>query len=373
MTEIRITVKNTSDDGGTFLTPLYLGFHDGSFDLFDAGAAASAGLESLAEDGSATALAQERQAADEDSQGLVVAGAGGPIATGETASGILDVDASSNGYVSFASMVIPSNDAFIGTDEAARLFSGRGRFLGEQTFVFGGEDVYDAGTEVNTELDAAFLNQTGPNTGEDEGGVVRLHDGFNGSEGNPEGEGDQLILGGTNAAGAPITEAADFTRAGAEIAEVHINTVAHRTGTSGNDTIRGRGDDDLVDAGGGRDQITTGRGYDDIDAGNGRDQVRAGRGDDIVEGGGGNDLLAGGRGDDHFVYADGDGADRILDFGRGDDVLALAVDGVENFDDLAATANDTQRGLTFDFGGGDTVFLRGLDLADVDAGDFAFL
>lgn len=373
MTEIRISVKNTSEDGGTFLTPLYLGFHDGSFDLFNAGEAASAGLESLAEDGAAATLGQERAAADADSQGLVVAGAGGPIATGETTSGTLDVDGVSNGYVSFASMVIPSNDAFIGTDDAIKLFSEDGDFLRERSFVFEGEDVYDAGTEVNTELEAAFLNQTGPNTGDDEGGVVRLHDGFNGSEGNPEGEGDQLILGGTNAAGADITEAADFTRDDAQIAVVHINTVVERTGTRDNDTIRGQGDDDLVEAGGGRDVIATGRGWDEIDAGNGRDLVRAGRGDDIVEGGGGTDRLFGGRGDDHFVYAEGDGADRLLDFGRGDDRLSIEVEGIETFDDLVATATDNRAGLTFDFGGGDSVFLRGADLDDVDAGDFAFV
>jgi hypothetical protein len=33
MTELRVTIKNTSEPGGTFLTPVWLGFHDGSFDL----------------------------------------------------------------------------------------------------------------------------------------------------------------------------------------------------------------------------------------------------------------------------------------------------------------------------------------------------
>jgi len=78
MTDLRITVRNTSENGGTFLTPTYFGFHDGSFDLFEVGEAASAGLEILAEDGGAAGLTPERLAAAPDSQGLVVFGAGGP-------------------------------------------------------------------------------------------------------------------------------------------------------------------------------------------------------------------------------------------------------------------------------------------------------
>ncbi len=50
MTGIRIVATNTSDQGGTFLTPFWFAAHDGSFDLYNRGEAASAGLEALAED-----------------------------------------------------------------------------------------------------------------------------------------------------------------------------------------------------------------------------------------------------------------------------------------------------------------------------------
>ena len=82
-------------------------------------------------------------------------------------------------------MIIPSNDAFIaspGDPTALRIFDAYGNFLGG-TFDVQGSDVMDAGTEVNTERDAAFLNQTGPNTGQTENGVVALHPGFIGSVG----------------------------------------------------------------------------------------------------------------------------------------------------------------------------------------------
>ena len=185
MTELRITVTNTSPAGGTFLTPTYFGFHDGAFDLFDVGEAASPGLESLAEDGAAATLAQERLAVSPDSQGIVVTGAQGPIVTQEVTTATIDIDGSVNRFASYGAMLLPSNDAFVGTDEAVTLFNEDGSFAGASRTVFTGADVYDAGTEVNTEEDAAFLNQTAPNTGVTEGGTVQLHPGFNGSAGNP--------------------------------------------------------------------------------------------------------------------------------------------------------------------------------------------
>ncbi|MEM7058962.1 MAG: spondin domain-containing protein [Pseudomonadota bacterium] len=380
MTQLRITVRNTSEIGGTFLTPTYFGFHDGSFNLFDAGSAASPGLESLAEDGAAATLATERVAADADSQGIVVAGAGGPIATQEITSAIIDVDGASNGFVNYAAMILPSNDAFIGNDESLKVFSASGRFLGEQTVVIEGSDVYDAGTEVNTELDAAFINQTGPNTGVDENGVVRLHPGFNGSEGNPlgdegTGEGDQIILGGTNAFGEFIDPVeADFTREGAQIAEIHINTVVERTGTDGRDFIFGRRDDDLIDAGGGNDIISGGRGWDVIDGGEGNDWIAGGRGADVIAGGAGFDFIRGGRGDDQFLFSSGDDYDVIKDFNqRGDDQLVLNVDGIESFDDVLSNAHDTRFGVKLDLGDGDGILLRRVDLDELSESDFLFV
>lgn len=393
MTQIRISVRNTSEIGGTFLTPTYFGFHDGSFDLFEAGEAASAGLEMLAEDGGAGGLAAERLAADADSQGVVVFGAAGPIATQEFTTTTLDVDGVSNGYVSLAAMILPSNDAFIGTDDAVRLFDEDGEFLGAQTLYFSGEDVYDAGTEVNTELDAAFINQTAPNTGIDENGVVRLHDGFNGSEGAGEGEGDQIILGGTNAAGAEIDAiAADFTRDGAEIATIHINTVNVEAFGRGGQVFVGGTDDDFVRGGRGGDTLLGGEGWDDLRGNNGRDVLDGGAGDDVLQGqrgrdilsggsgddilrgGIGNDVVAGGAGDDLFIFKAGHGQDVISDFDQaGDDVLQLSGLGVDSFADVQEIASETASGVTLAFDTGASLLLVGTELDDLSASDFVFV
>jgi Ca2+-binding RTX toxin-like protein len=410
MTDVRVTIKNTSETGGTFLTPMWFGFHDGGFDLFNVGQTASVGLERLAEDGTTAAVGAELVAADVDGQGFVVTGAAGPIATQETTSAIFSIDGDSNPFVSLASMIIPSNDAFIGTGDAVALFGASGRFLGETTIKFAGKDAYDAGTEVNTELDAAFINQTAPNTGVDELGVVHRHPGFNGSLGNPVGEGEQIILGGINDAGEFVDPvAADFTRPGAKLAEVHINTVRFREGTDGSDVILGRGDDDIVSAGEGRDTVLGADGWDVIDGGAGDDNLLGGRGDDEISGGTGNDVILGGRDDDVLRGGDGndrifgqDGADRIVG-GTGDDWLAggdgadtfyfnggdghdeiaffsqpdrdriaLAVEGVDDFDDILARAEQSRLGVAIDFGEDGSIFLVGQSLAHLSEADFLF-
>ena len=410
MTDLRVTIKNTSETGGTFLTPAWFGFHDGSFDLFNVGRAASVGLERLAEDGDTAPLGAELLAADADGQGFVVMGAAGPIATQETTSAIFSVDGDSNPFVSFGSMIIPSNDAFIGTGDAVELFDANGRFRGETTIKFAGEDAYDAGTEVNTELDAAFINQTAPNTGVNESGVVHSHPGFNGSLGNPVGEGDKIILGGTNDAGEFVDPvAADFTRPGAELAEVHINTVRFREGTDGRDFIFGRGDDDIVSAGGGDDTVLGADGWDLIDGGAGDDNLLGGRGDDEISGGTGKDIILGGRGDDvlgggdgndkilgqegddmiaggkgndwlwggddadTFYFNGGDGHDEIAFFSQRDhDRIALAVEGVDDFDDVLARAEQSRFGVELDFGEDGSIFLLGQSLARLSDADFQF-
>lgn len=443
-TSLRITIRNTSEAGGTALTPFFAGFHDGSFDLYNRGEVASAGLEALAEDGNNAVIADELRQADADAQSTNVLGDRGPIAAGEMATATIDVDGLSNGFLSFGSMVLPSNDAFIGTGAAQQLFDANGTFQGARSFTFDGSNVLDAGTEVNTERDAAFINQTGPNTGVTEGGVVTAHPGFNGSLGNPGGE--QIILGGTNAFGEFIDPAAaDFTLPGAQIATVHINTVVERDGTTGRDFIFGGRDDDIVDAGdgndivfsrdgwdvidagagrdlvnagdgddvvdggsgkdvlnggrgnddvsggsgsdiiiggrgrdslsgdGGHDKILGGSGGDSIDGGDGRDTILAGRGHDVVEGGAGDDRLYGQQGNDTFVFSSGDGHDVIGDFDRrGDDRLALDLNGFASIEDILDAAVESRAGTLLDFGDEGSVFLQGVRIASLGEDDFAF-
>jgi len=75
-------------------------------------------------------------------------------------------------------------------------------------------------------------------------------------------------------------------------------------GTASADTMRGYGGNDILD----------GRG--------GSDHIYGGAGDDRLTGGKGNDVLSGGGGKDLFLFAAGDGQDRITDLALGD-VVAI--------------------------------------------------
>ena len=180
-TTVEITVTNVLSDGGLTLTPVYFGFHNGSVDLFDAGAPASAGIEEIAELGSFATLSGERLAMQGDSAGAFALGtdigAPGPIEPGESASFMIDLDVVDNRFMFFAAMVVPSNDTFIGVDDPTQfaLFDAMGAFLGPQVINITGDYIYDAGTEVNNAAPdggAAFVVGRDATQGLVEGGVI---------------------------------------------------------------------------------------------------------------------------------------------------------------------------------------------------------
>ena len=234
---VKVTIQNMGASGSVFFTPFWIGVHDGAFDTYDIGASAAGfgGLESIAEDGSTAALSARfgaAQASGVDATVLATSIGPPPFDPGETSSMTLSVaNPMVNRYFSYASMVIPSNDAFVanGNPLAHPIFDGSGNFLGPLTIDIFGSNVNDAGTEVNSETDVAFLaganGQTGPNMGANEGGIVSAHAGFNGSIGNPAAT-PMNILGGTTASGATIdTVLGDFTRNQGDVLIARITVV----------------------------------------------------------------------------------------------------------------------------------------------------
>lgn len=216
---LKITVDNLAPARGTFLTPAWFGFHDGSFDSYERGEAVTTGLERLAEDGDVSFISDEFAAVGGGTvQGAILglAETPGPIDPGESASFTVDLDSSaaSSRYFSYASMIIPSNDFFIanGKPFAHRIFDDAGGFLGAD-FVITGAQVLDAGSEVNDELaeTTAFFSQAVPDTGTDEGGGVELATGF---------------LPGGRILSSPDFANADFTAAGYEVARFRVELVA---------------------------------------------------------------------------------------------------------------------------------------------------
>ena len=189
---VAVTFENLAPVQGTFQTPMWVGFHDGGFDSYTGGVPANGpnalvpndALERLAEDGTTSVIGQEFLNLGFGTVEGTIPGPNGPIAPGDraTLSFLLDPTDAGSRYFSYASMVIPSNDAFIanGNPLAHPLFDAQGGLVFED-FIVAGNEVIDAGTEVNDELPAntAFFGQMAPDTGVDENGVVFDHLGFN--------------------------------------------------------------------------------------------------------------------------------------------------------------------------------------------------
>ncbi len=181
---VQVTITNLAPAGGNFLTPVWVGFHDGTFDLYNLGSPASAALERLAEDGNTAPISTLFSGSGAGSiQGTIFGPVIPPIGPGESTSMtfLLDTNSAMDRYFSYASMVIPSNDAFIANGDPTffPVFDAMGGFLGGSFIVSGGM-VLDAGTEVNDEnpMNTAFFGQMAPNTGTTENGVVMIHPGF---------------------------------------------------------------------------------------------------------------------------------------------------------------------------------------------------
>jgi hypothetical protein len=177
---IEVTVENLQPTGGFSLTPFYVAFHDGTFDAFSSGAPASPGVELLAELGAVSGLPPERLAIDPQSTAQVIAQpANGPptIDPGEsgTATFTLDPTGGEQRYMTFLSMIVQSNDQFIGNGNplAFEIFDGGGNFIGPQSFDISAMFAYDAGTEINDALNGpAFVVDTDATAGSPEGGVI---------------------------------------------------------------------------------------------------------------------------------------------------------------------------------------------------------
>jgi hypothetical protein len=142
-----VTITNLTT--GQALTPPLLATHTGAVDLFTVGDAASLGIQEIAENGNLgpaiAALSSSNQVFDVVAAGAPLVPAGTPGAATFSDSVTLNINTLPHvRYLSYASMLICTNDGFTGVD-ALEL----PRQLGQTVTVYGAG--YDAGTEINTE------------------------------------------------------------------------------------------------------------------------------------------------------------------------------------------------------------------------------
>lgn len=139
--------------------------------------------------------------------------------------------------------------------------------------------------------------------------------------------------------------------------------------------IGGKGADRLI-GGAGNDRIYGGKGSDLLVGAKGEDRLFGKDGNDTLEGrkgrdelfaGAGSDTLSGGKGADRFVFFGSFGNNTITDF-EAKDTISIG-SGANNYFQLKFT--DTNGGLRVEFGNAE-VFLIGLDMNDIDPGNFDF-
>lgn len=175
--QLKITVESLAEEQGVFLSPFWVGLHDGSFDTFTPGEPASLPLEIVAEDGffglestipefqplldlansfnttlpnPADTISNSFSSSTQNGlQSLAYAEVLG-FRPGDQSSFLIDVDPTLQSTLSYAAMVVPTHDGFVADQDPVRLFSPGGVFQ-PQEIEIRGSDVYDAGTEPNAE------------------------------------------------------------------------------------------------------------------------------------------------------------------------------------------------------------------------------
>ena len=332
---VRVQVFNLQEEGGFFFTSVWTGLHDGSFDLFDEGASPSPGLESLAEDGDPGLLQAEF---GRDTQTQV--GQTPVFPTAVISEEIIVSDPQDARFFSFASMMLPSNDAFFGNEDplAYEVFDEQGNIADPIEIIVRAEDIYDAGTERNNAQGLPFLANVEDTTAtETDLGIFELADGLApyvgletavGEVVESELDSSDLVavifvaavpLGG-DCQGLPATVNVALGEMPTDGADVIVGTEGDDVinGLGGNDIICGLGGDDIINAGNGADTVHGGEGNDAINAGQGRDVVFGDGGDDFISGGKGKDTIRGGDGNDDLR---GNNGTDSIGGGAGDDFI----------------------------------------------------
>lgn len=145
-----VTIKNLTH--ANHFTPLFLQAHDASTSLFTVGGTASSAIELMAECGATSELVTAAGTGNFVNNPVKIldpSAEPGFLNPGLSTSATINTDATGETHLSVVSMILPTNDAFIGLE--SQLIPTE---AGTYTYYVNG---YDAGTEGNDEI----LNATG--------------------------------------------------------------------------------------------------------------------------------------------------------------------------------------------------------------------
>ena len=154
---VTVTVQNLVPANSVTITPLRLGFNNGTFDAFNEGGTPTAPIISIAEGGTGADWFPAFAAADPTA--VLGSVGGGPATPGSGPfSAKFTIDTDVNPFFTFGAMVVPSNDFFIGNDDPMeyRLFDAAGNLL-IGAIDQRASDIWNAGSEAFDPAKAAFL------------------------------------------------------------------------------------------------------------------------------------------------------------------------------------------------------------------------
>jgi Ca2+-binding RTX toxin-like protein len=147
-------------------------------------------------------------------------------------------------------------------------------------------------------------------------------------------------------------------------------------GNSGKDRLDGGRGNDTVKGGSGNDRVLGSEGRDKLFGDGGKDVLKGGNQNDVLDGGAGRDVLFGGKGADRFVFRDGSGIDKVMDFdatNNKEDIDLRQLSTINGYQELKNNFMYTDGlDVVIDDGVGVYIRLVGVDLADLGKGDFLF-
>ncbi len=181
---VRVTVENLAPQNSVSLAPFRFGFGNGTFDAFNNNEAAfllgfptiaDAPIVTIAEGGSGSNWFPAFTTAEPNANLGSVLGPTGPFLPGQSNSAVFNVD-DDNRFFTFGTMVVPSNDHFLGNANptAFEVFDASGNLILNE-ITENASRIWDAGSETENPLNAAFL-AIGTNANrENENGVVTFN------------------------------------------------------------------------------------------------------------------------------------------------------------------------------------------------------
>ncbi len=166
--DIQVTVTNDQPTGGFALAPVWLAVQNGTFNAFTSGTTASSQIARLAQFGDTSQLASQFNGAGVGVDTTLTSGnAIAQFLPGQSNTTTISIsNPGTDQFFSFAGMVVPSNDFFMGNAAPLQIFNPDGSFKGPMTIYIYGSNIWDSDTEAQSLTKGlTFIQGQTPGTG----------------------------------------------------------------------------------------------------------------------------------------------------------------------------------------------------------------